>query len=123
MGNKFADWPEEYARRLLTPDEAARLVRNGDNIGIPVGALVPTVVAAIYARHNELADVDVYACAPTTDPGWWTTPSECTWRCSAPRFRGLRFPAGRPISPVSPSRPSSRAATSEASQSITRMLR
>jgi len=73
MSNIFADWPEEYARRLMSPGDAARLVRNGDNIGIPVGALVPTVVAAIYARHDELQDVDVYACAPSTDPGWWTT--------------------------------------------------
>ncbi len=80
MTNKFESWPEEYARRLMAPEEAARLVQNGDNIGMPVGALVPTVVSAIYARGNVLQDVDVYACAPTTDPGWWTPPGSPAFR-------------------------------------------
>lgn len=69
--SRFASWPEEYAAKLMSADEAARLVRPGDGIGIPVGALVPTVVAGIFARADELHDVHIYASAPTTDPGWW----------------------------------------------------
>lgn len=68
---RYESWPEEYAAKLMPADEAARLVRPGDGIGIPVGALVPTVAAGIFARAGELHDVHVYASAPTSDPGWW----------------------------------------------------
>ena len=76
MTNRYADWPEAYAARLRAPDEAAKLVQSGDAIGIPVGALVPTVTAAIFGRADELSDVDVYACAPVSDPGWWDPGSD-----------------------------------------------
>ena len=71
MASRYEAWPEEYAQRLVAPEEAARLIKAGDAISMPTGALVPTVTAAIFARADELSDVDVYACAPVTDPGWW----------------------------------------------------
>lgn len=71
MPDRYADWPEEYARRLMAPADAAKLVRPGDTITIPVGALVPTVCSAIFERREELRDVDVFAAAPVMDPGWW----------------------------------------------------
>ena len=71
MPNKFADWPEEYARKLRTPAEAAGLVQPGDAIVIPVGALTPTIAAAIFARGEELREIHVYEMAPAFDPGWF----------------------------------------------------
>ncbi len=91
MTDRYSDWPEEYAKRLMAPEEAARLVRNGDNIGIPVGAMVPTVASAIFGRRDELNDVDVYVCAPSTDPGWWTPPGHPAFRMHVEVF-------GTPIS-------------------------
>ena len=41
MPTNYADWPEEYAQKLLSPADAAALVRPGDAIVIPVGALTP----------------------------------------------------------------------------------
>ncbi len=71
MADRFAAWPEEYAKRLLSPAGAASLVRSGDAIVIPVGALTPTIAAAIFARRDELRDIDVYELAPAFDPGWF----------------------------------------------------
>ncbi len=69
--SRYETWPEEYAAKLMAPEEAARLVRPGDGIGTPVGALVPTVAAGIFSRADELHDVHIYASAPLADPGWW----------------------------------------------------
>lgn len=73
MAGRVEDWPELYASRLMAATDAAKLVRDGDTICIPTGALVPTVTAAIFARGDELRGVDVYASAPVTDPGWWAS--------------------------------------------------
>ncbi|MGD9932336.1 MAG: acetyl-CoA hydrolase/transferase family protein [Dehalococcoidia bacterium] len=71
MSGRIEEWPDAFASKLMPAAEAAKLVQSGDTICIPTGALVPTVTAAIFARASELHDVDVFASAPVTDPGWW----------------------------------------------------
>ncbi len=70
-GTRYGDWPEEYARKLVTPEKAAALVRPGDTVVIPIGAVTPRLCEAIWERREELHDVEVLACAPFVDPGWY----------------------------------------------------
>lgn len=52
----------------MKPAEAARLVKPGDCVAIPIGSITPNLCAAIHARGDELHDVDILACAPFVDP-------------------------------------------------------
>lgn len=69
--DRFTTWPEEYAARLVSPGEAAALVRPGDCVAIPIGSITPNLCQAIWERRNELHDVDIVTCAPFVDPGWF----------------------------------------------------
>ena len=63
------NWQEDYERKLISYEEAARLIRSGDNIFIP-NSYLGKMPQAIAARHNELRDVNIEIQAPLSDPGW-----------------------------------------------------
>lgn len=69
--DRFNTWPEEYAAKLMDPADAARLVRSGDRVVVPIGALTPNLCKAVYDRGNEIDNVEVVVCAPFVDPGWF----------------------------------------------------
>jgi len=79
MNNRFANWPEEYANKLMEPSRAVELVRSGDTVVIPIGALTPALCAALWERREELSEVDILTCAPFVDPGWFE-PGHPTFR-------------------------------------------
>jgi len=65
------DWEAEYKGRLVSPDEAARLVKSGDRILFPL--IYSGIVAGkIAERADELRNVEVITQAPFVDPGWFT---------------------------------------------------
>jgi acyl-CoA hydrolase len=70
-GSRFVNWPEEYAAKLVAPAEAVARVRPGDTVVIPIGALTPSLCTALWERRDELYEVDILACAPFVDPGWY----------------------------------------------------
>ncbi|MBN2223990.1 MAG: 4-hydroxybutyrate CoA-transferase [Deltaproteobacteria bacterium] len=52
------DWQETYKKKLVTADQAAALVKSGDNISMPGGPSQPIdIVNAICKRKDELKDV------------------------------------------------------------------
>ncbi len=52
------DWRETYKKKLVTADQAAALVKSGDNISMPGGPSQPIdIVNAICKRKDELKDV------------------------------------------------------------------
>ena len=63
------NWEEEYKRKLVSPEGAARAVQSGDNIFIP-SAYNGYMPHAIVARKDELRDVTVEVSSPLFDPGW-----------------------------------------------------
>ena len=69
--SRFSDWPEEYASKLVEPSRAAELVRPGDTIVIPIGAITPALSQAVWERRAELSGIDILTCAPYHDPGWF----------------------------------------------------
>ena len=65
---RFSNWQEEYQRKMVSAEEAARVVKSGDRVVLPCVFLgvTPTM---IMARRNELKDVEIQAMAPAFDPG------------------------------------------------------
>jgi len=66
---KLENWQEDYKRKLVSSEEAAKAIESGDNIFIPNTYLgqMPRFIAE---RQNELKDVSVEIQAPLSDPGW-----------------------------------------------------
>ncbi len=61
----------EFERKLTTPDEAVKIVRSGDLIGIPIGVAPAALCHALSRRRGELRDVTVSTRSPQVDPGWF----------------------------------------------------
>ena len=68
----FTGWPEEYAAKLVAAEDAVQQIRSGDTVVIPIGVRAPALSEALFARRDEIRDVHILACAPATDPGWFT---------------------------------------------------
>ncbi|MGE0601604.1 MAG: acetyl-CoA hydrolase/transferase family protein [Dehalococcoidia bacterium] len=69
--SRYSDWPEDYANKLVDPARAAELVRPGDTVVIPIGAITPNLAQGLWERRDELSDIDILTCAPFVDPGWF----------------------------------------------------
>ena len=63
------NWREAYQRKLVSPEEAARVIKSGDNIFIP-SAYSGYMPYAIVERKDELKGVTVEVSSPMFDPGW-----------------------------------------------------
>jgi len=86
------DWEEDYKRKLVPPEEAARAIKSGDRIIMPMGH--PMVVAeALWQRRDELRDVYLELNAPAYDPGWLQPGYEEQFTVAGINFLG---PLGRP---------------------------
>lgn len=65
------DWREEYKRKLISAEQAAKLVKSGDSIAFTVGREARSVALAIAARKDELRNVKVSVPSPGYDFGWY----------------------------------------------------
>lgn len=69
------DWQKLYQQKLVSLEEAAQVIKSGDNVFLPneyLGVLPYTLVA----RKDELRDVTVEICTAFFDPGWLQTGME-----------------------------------------------
>ena len=57
-------WKEIYKSRLMTPEQAAKLVKSGDAIYTPLGLGQPSmpIMDAIADRKDELSDIEYFSC-------------------------------------------------------------
>lgn len=65
------DWREEYERKQITAEEAAKLVKSGDTVSFTLGREAYSIGLAIAARVGELRDVKVFQPFPGYDFGWY----------------------------------------------------
>jgi len=65
------DWQEEYKRKMISAEEAAKLVKSGDRVHFTMGREALAVGLQIAARKEELRDVQVVVPAPGYDFGWY----------------------------------------------------
>lgn len=83
----MADWREIYQQRLTTPQEAMKVVKDGDTVMVPI--FPPAIlVLGLAARRDELKDVTVRLLAPAADPGWLRMPDESVWKVEFELFIG-----------------------------------
>ena len=65
------EWQTEYERKLVSAEEAAKLVKSGDYVVFTMGREAFAVGLAIAVRKEELKDVTVFCPAPSYDFGWY----------------------------------------------------
>ena len=65
------DWKEQYKNKLITPKEAAKLVKSGDHVVWPIGRESFAIGLALASRKEELKDVKVTMPTPSYDFGWY----------------------------------------------------
>jgi 4-hydroxybutyrate CoA-transferase len=84
------NWQEEYQRKLIAPDEAARLVKSGDSVACTTGRDPLAIGLALAARKEELEGVKLFLPTPTFDFGWY----DRGWEDSFSIQIGYNFPRG-----------------------------
>jgi 4-hydroxybutyrate CoA-transferase len=66
------DWYEEYKKKLTTPEEAVKIVKNGDVVVIGPPVEPKVLPKALVERRDELRNVTVITLASIMDPGWYS---------------------------------------------------
>ena len=64
-------WQEEYKKKMITAEEAARMVKSGDRVVFSAGRETVSLGRAIAARKNELRNVRLFMPNPIYDFGWY----------------------------------------------------
>jgi 4-hydroxybutyrate CoA-transferase len=74
------DWEEEYNRKQISAEEAAKFVKSGDYISFTLGREAYAIGMAIASRMSELQDVKVFQPFPGYDFGWYEPGWEDSFR-------------------------------------------
>jgi 4-hydroxybutyrate CoA-transferase len=69
-------WQEEYRKKMISAEEAAKLVKSGDRLVFSAGRETISLGKAIAARRDELRDVRVFMPNPLYDFGWYALGSQ-----------------------------------------------
>jgi 4-hydroxybutyrate CoA-transferase len=73
------DWREEYHRKLISAEEAARLIKSGDYVSFTLGREAHTVGRAIADRKKDLQNVKILVPFPGYDFGWYDSGCESSF--------------------------------------------
>ena len=65
------DWQEELKKKLISPEDAASLIKSGDLVHIPTGREPTGICYALAARKNELKGVRIWPGLAGRDFGWY----------------------------------------------------
>ena len=66
-----ASWRDEYKRKIVSPEEAVRVVKDGDRVSFTYGREPRALGLALAARLGEVRDVKVFIRTPAMDFGWY----------------------------------------------------
>jgi 4-hydroxybutyrate CoA-transferase len=61
-------WQEDYKKKLVSAEEAAKAVKSGETVIIPYRTNTQAIPQAIAKRKNELHDVNIIIGSPRVDP-------------------------------------------------------
>ena len=64
-------WHGEYARKLVSPEEAVKVIKSGDTVAIPIDTEPSTLSKALMERRGELENVTILVRQPRYDLGWF----------------------------------------------------
>lgn len=65
------DWKEEYKRKLVSADEAVKVVKSGDRVVIPLLGGANILTGALAARKDELRGVEILQGVSSTSYPWY----------------------------------------------------
>ncbi len=85
-----SDWEEDYKRKLVSPEEAVKVVESGDFVVTPLPDQPSIIMEALAARAPELRNVTVSVAAPALDPGWFSPEMEESFNVFVELFIGSR---------------------------------
>jgi len=89
------EWKEAYKRKLTTADDAARVIKPGDRVAVGGSTDQPRILQdAIFARKDELHNVDIVITPMLTHPCWLEPDYEDAFQVTIAGWSG---PFGRPI--------------------------
>ena len=60
MEGKYMDWHDEYKRKLVSAEEAVKVVKSGDRVSFGFPQQPALLTAALAARSAELENVDIF---------------------------------------------------------------
>ncbi|MBI3967011.1 MAG: 4-hydroxybutyrate CoA-transferase [Chloroflexi bacterium] len=76
----MGEWRADYERKLMTAEEAVKVVRSGDKVAFGRGREPEALGLALAARAAELRDVEVFIPTPALDFGWYDSGFEESFR-------------------------------------------
>ena len=83
-------WKDDYNSRLMTPEEAVSIVRDGDRVVVPLTEQPMSLIRALAERASEVKDATLSVAVPQFDIGPFL---DAGWNVEIENFIG---PAGRP---------------------------
>ena len=83
------DWQEEYKSKLVSAEEAVKVVKSGDRVAVGGSIDEPIFLAeALFARRDELRDVKIVHMCPMIDYGWFQPGNEESFQAEIVAFVG-----------------------------------
>jgi 4-hydroxybutyrate CoA-transferase len=67
-------WQQKYGDKIISPDKAAKLVKSGDLVRLPVGKAPIPIMNALIRRKDELRNVTIIQCFPGQPSPLWNEP-------------------------------------------------
>ena len=64
------DWRKEYKQKLVSAEEAVKIVKSGDRVSFGFPRQPTLLTAALAARSEELENVQMLIQNPRVDDGW-----------------------------------------------------
>lgn len=75
-------WQDRYKDKLVTAEQAARMVKSGDVVRFGIGKPPIPILEALARRNGELENVTIVQCYPVYDHPMWNDPDfEQSFRC------------------------------------------
>jgi 4-hydroxybutyrate CoA-transferase len=84
------NWESDFKRKMVTPEEAVRVVNSGDYVVTPLPDQPAILMEALAARAPELKNVTVQVSASSIDPGWAEPHMKDSFNIVAELFIGSR---------------------------------
>ena len=84
----YANWQEEYKRKLVSAEEAVKAVKSGDRVKFGFQRQPTLLTSALAARYQDLKNVDMLMESPRVDDGWLDPGKRDTFQVSMEFFIG-----------------------------------
>ena len=75
-----SNWRQQYEEKMTTPEEAVKVVNNGDNVAFAYGSEPLALGSALVDRGIEVGGINVFVPAPGRDFLWYDPGWEDTFR-------------------------------------------